>query len=124
MVDETLTTERDITHYNNFYEFTTSKEDVATAAADFKTDGWELRVDGLVNQPKTFSLADLANLGPYEERVYRMRCVEAWSMVIPWAGLPLARLLEAVQPMSNAKYVAFTTLLDPQSDAGTVDRCA
>ncbi len=118
LVDEPLTSERDVTHYNNFYEFTTDKESVASAAAGFQTDGWQLVVDGLVNKPRTFSLADLASLGPYEERVYRMRCVEAWSMVIPWAGLPLARLLEAVEPMSNAKYVAFTTLYDPQRMPG------
>ena len=117
-LDEALTAERSILNYNNFYEFTTSKEGVAAASADFKTDGWQLQVDGLVEQPMTFSLADLQKLGPMEERVYRMRCVEAWSMVIPWAGFPLGRLLEKVQPSSEAKYVAFQTLLDPERMPG------
>ncbi len=112
-VDEPMTSERNILNYNNFYEFTTQKEAVAAAAAQFKTDGWQLEVDGMVNKPKTFSISDLHALSPPQERVYRMRCVEAWSMVIPWVGVPLAHLLDAVEPMSGAKYVAFQTLHDP-----------
>lgn len=112
-VDETKTPEASILSYNNFYEFTTEKEGVAAAAKDFKTDGWQLIVDGLVDKPRTFSIDDLHALSAPQERVYRMRCVEAWSMVIPWAGVPLAHLLEAVGPMPNAKFVAFQTLLDP-----------
>lgn len=112
-VDEPSTSEMSIVNYNNFYEFTTQKEAVAAAAANFKTDGWELVVDGLVDNPKTFSIDDLHAISPPQERVYRMRCVEAWSMVIPWVGVPLAHLLEAAGPMANAKYVAFETLLDP-----------
>ena len=113
LVNEESTSESSILSYNNFYEFTTSKERVASAARNFKTDGWELIVDGLVNKPKTFTMAELHQLSPPQERVYRMRCVEAWSMVIPWAGIPLAHLLEAVEPMAAAKFVAFETLHDP-----------
>jgi sulfoxide reductase catalytic subunit YedY len=112
-VDEALTSKSSITNYNNFYEFTTDKDGVAGAAAKFRTDGWQLAVGGLVHQPRVFDLDALRALGPPEERVYRMRCVEAWSMVIPWAGVPLAKLLAAVAPMASAKYVAFETLLDP-----------
>ena len=113
LADEDKTAESSILSYNNFYEFTTEKEGVAAAAKDFRTDGWELVVDGLVNKPRTFTIDDLHAIRPPQERVYRMRCVEAWSMVIPWAGVPLAHLLEAVEPTANAKYVAFETLLDP-----------
>ena len=76
----------DITHYNNFYEFSTDKEGVAPAAAGFDTKGWQVSVEGLVNKPKVFDLDDLLKISPPEERIYRMRCVEAWSMVIPWVG--------------------------------------
>lgn len=112
-VDENLTPEESIVGYNNFYEFTTEKEGVAAAAKNFRTDGWQIVVDGLVGKPRTFSIDDLHALSAPQERVYRMRCVEAWSMVVPWAGVPLAHLLEAVEPLSNAKFVAFQTLLDP-----------
>ena len=112
-VDEPLTPRASIVNYNNFYEFSTNKDGVAKAAANFTTAGWQLAVDGLVHKPRVFGLADLRALGPAEERIYRMRCVEAWSMVIPWAGIPLARLLANVEPMSSAKYVAFQTLHDP-----------
>ena len=112
-VNEDKTSENKILGYNNFYEFTTEKEGVAEAARNFKTDGWQLVVDGMVNKPRTFTIEDLHRLSPPQERVYRMRCVEAWSMVIPWAGVPLAHLIEAVEPMAGAKYVAFETLHDP-----------
>jgi sulfoxide reductase catalytic subunit YedY len=102
-----------ITNYNNFYEFTTDKDGVARAAAGFKTDGWKIAVDGLCARPRVFDLEDLRKLAPTEERIYRMRCVEAWSMVVPWNGVPLAALLAAVAPTSAAKYVAFQTLHDP-----------
>lgn len=118
LVNEEKTPELSVLTYNNFYEFTTSKESVAAAAMNFKTDGWELQVDGLVHNPKTFTLAELRAISPLEERVYRMRCVEAWSMVIPWAGFPISRLLEIVQPKAEAKYVAFQTLLDPEQMPG------
>lgn len=112
-VDEPMTPERSVLGYNNFYEFSTEKEAVAAAARNFKTDGWQIVVDGMVHKPRKFTIDDLHALTPPVERVYRMRCVEAWSMVIPWAGVPLANLLSAVEPMANAKYVAFETLLDP-----------
>lgn len=118
LVNETWTPERSIVNYNNFYEFTTAKEGVAQAAANFKIGDWQLEVGGLVDQPKTFTLSDLRSISPLEERVYRMRCVEAWSMVIPWAGFPLSRLLEIVQPTSAARYVAFETLFDPERMPG------
>ena len=112
-VNEPSTSELSIVNYNNFYEFTTQKEAVASVAKDFKTDGWQLVVDGMVNKPRSFTIDQLHAISPPQERVYRMRCVEAWSMVIPWGGVPLAHLLEAVEPMANAKYVAFETLFDP-----------
>ncbi len=110
---ESMTPRMSVTNYNNFYEFTTDKEGVAHAAAAFVSTPWQVRVDGMVHRPRTFDLDDLRRVSPPEERIYRMRCVEAWSMVIPWAGFPLSRLLEQVQPMGSARYVAFTTLLDP-----------
>lgn len=110
---ETKTAERDILSYNNFYEFTTDKQGVAAAAKDFRTDGWTITVDGLVNKPRSLTIDDLHAISAPEQRVYRMRCVEAWSMVIPWAGVPLSRILEAVEPQPKARYVAFETLLDP-----------
>jgi sulfoxide reductase catalytic subunit YedY len=117
-VAEAETTLQDITHYNNFYEFSTDKEGVAAAAANFETKGWQVSVEGLVNKPAVFGLDDLLKLSPPEERIYRMRCVEGWSMVIPWAGFSLSKLLEAVEPTRDAKYVAFETLLDPKRMPG------
>ncbi len=107
-----------ITHYNNFYEFSTSKDAVAEAAAGFATRPWTVRVGGLCGKPGTFDIDQILKLAPPEERVYRMRCVEAWSMVIPWVGFPLGKLLDAVEPWSEAKYVAFTTLHDPSRMPG------
>jgi len=117
-VDEAITPRTSITNYNNFYEFTTNKDGVAAAAAGFKTAGWKISVEGLAHKPRVFDLDDLRRISPPEERVYRMRCVEAWSMVIPWAGFPLSKLLERVEPMSGAKYVAFETLYDPDRMPG------
>jgi methionine sulfoxide reductase catalytic subunit len=117
-VNEPETSLENITHYNNFYEFSTDKESVAPAAANFDTKNWKVSVEGLVNKPKVFDLDDLLKISPPEERVYRMRCVEAWSMVIPWAGFSLSKLLDAVGPQSGAKYVAFTSLLDPKRMPG------
>ena len=112
-VNEPETSLDDITHYNNFYEFSTDKESVAPAAANFQTTGWQISVEGLVHKPRVFDLDALLKLSPPEERIYRMRCVEAWSMVIPWVGFSLSKLLNAVEPLSSARYVAFQTLLDP-----------
>lgn len=111
-VDEPETSLQDITHYNNFYEFSTDKEGVASAAANFQTTGWKVAVEGLVRKPKIFGLDDLLRINPPEERIYRMRCVEAWSMVIPWVGFSLSKLLNVVEPLGSAKHVAFETLLD------------
>jgi len=102
-----------ITNYNNFYEFTTNKDGVAKASAGFKTAGWQVAVGGLVNKPKVFDLDDIRRIAAPEERIYRMRCVEAWSMVVPWLGYSLAKLLAVVEPQGSAKYVAFETLHDP-----------
>lgn len=112
-VADTLTPLEAITNYNNFYEFDTSKGGVARAAKGFVTRPWAVSVEGLVNKPKVFDLDELLKF-PLEERIYRLRCVEGWSMVIPWIGFPLQKLLEKVEPTSQARYVAFQTLLDPQ----------
>jgi len=106
------------TTYNNFYEFGVNKEDPARLAGSFKTRPWTVKVDGLVAKPKTFDVDELLRAFPLEERVYSLRCVEAWSMIIPWIGFPLAALLKRVEPTSQAKYVAFTTLLDPEQFPG------
>jgi len=117
-VDEPETSFQDITHYNNFYEFSTDKQAVADASENFQTKGWQVSVEGMVNKPRIFDLDDLLKISPPEERIYRMRCVEAWSMVIPWAGFSLSKLLNVVEPTSDAKYVAFETLLDPKRMPG------
>jgi methionine sulfoxide reductase catalytic subunit len=109
-----------VTNYNNFYEFSLDKEGVAPSARDFKTTPWTVQVGGLVNKPRAFGLEDLAKF-TQEERIYRLRCVEAWSMVIPWTGLPLSKLLAQVEPQSKAKYVRFETLLDTKQMPGQRD---
>lgn len=111
---EALTSLEDITHYNNYYEFSTDKESAAEAARGFVATPWTVSVTGLCSKPAEFGLDDLARLFPPEERVYRMRCVEGWSMVIPWDGFSLSRLLDRVEPTSHAKFVAFQTLFDPK----------
>jgi methionine sulfoxide reductase catalytic subunit len=116
--DEPKTPYAAITTYNNFYELGTTKEDPARMAASLRARPWTLRVGGLVARPTELDADDLRRRYPLEERVYRMRCVEAWSMVIPWAGFPLASLLRDAQPASEARYVAFTTLLDPRQLPG------
>jgi len=117
-VDEPLTPRESILNYNNFYEFSTDKDGVADASAGFKTDGWRVAVGGLVRRPRVFDLDDLRRIGPPEERVYRMRCVEAWSMVIPWAGFSLSKLLDVVEPTPEARFVAFESLHDPSRMPG------
>lgn len=112
-VADTLTSFEAITSYNNFYEFDTSKSGVAYAAKGFVTKPWAVSVEGLVNKPRVFDLDELLKF-EIEERIYRLRCVEGWSMVIPWNGFPLNKLLEKVEPTSAARYVAFQTLLDPE----------
>jgi sulfoxide reductase catalytic subunit YedY len=110
---ESLTSYEDITNYNNFYEFSTNKQAVARRAREFITRPWTVQVEGYVNKPKSYDIDELLKLIPVEERVYRLRCVEGWSMVIPWLGFSLARLISQVEPTSQAKYVHFITLYDP-----------
>jgi len=107
----------DITHYNNYYEFSTDKYEPAELAKNFNPRPWTVKVEGLVNKPKTYDIDTLLKLH-LEERIYRMRCVEGWSMVIPWIGLPLSAVLNDVQPNSKAKFVEFTSLLDPKRFPG------
>ena len=108
----------DITNYNNYYEFSTDKQAVAPLSKDFQTHPWDVEVSGLVNNPKTYAIEDLLKKFPQEERVYRLRCVEAWSMVIPWMGFPLAKLLAEAEPTSDAKFVRFEAVLDPEQLPG------
>jgi sulfoxide reductase catalytic subunit YedY len=108
----------DITNYNNFYEFTTDKEGVARLAPQFNPSPWEVEVYGLVNKPTTFGMEDLLSKFTQEERIYRLRCVEAWSMVIPWSGFTLASLLNEVEPTSDAKYVRFESVFRPEEMPG------
>lgn len=109
---------KEITHYNNFYEFSTGKGDVSLLAKGFKTSPWEVEVSGLVQKPRKFSIDEMKKLFQSEERIYRLRCVEAWSMVIPWMGFPLAKLLKEVDPTSSAKYVRFETIFRPDEMPG------
>jgi sulfoxide reductase catalytic subunit YedY len=110
-VDEQTTPFRDITNYNNFYEFSTGKTSVAAKARDFAVRPWTIEVGGLAQKPKTFDIEEILKF-PQEERIYRFRCVEAWSMVIPWVGFTLKTLLDKVEPTDAAKYVAFETVYD------------
>ena len=107
----------DITHYNNYYEFSTDKYEPAELAKNFNPRPWSIKVEGLVNKPKTFDIDTLLKLH-LEERIYRMRCVEGWSMVIPWIGFPLSELLSQVEPNSKARFVEFTSLYDPKRFPG------
>lgn len=110
--NEALTSYEDITNYNNFYEFSTDKRAVAERAKNFVTRPWTVSVEGLVERPKTYDLDELIRFGQPEDRIYRLRCVEGWSMVIPWQGFSLAKLLKDVEPTSQAQYVQFETLYD------------
>ena len=109
---ERPTAYRDVTGYNNFYEFGTDKSDPARRAGSLKLRPWTVAVEGEVRRPGVFGIEELLAMAPIEERIYRMRCVEGWSMVIPWAGFPLSELVRRVEPTGNAKYVEFTTLAD------------
>ncbi len=115
---EKVTAVHDATHYNNFYEFSTSKEDVAELSRNFRTRPWTVSVEGEIKKPKVYDIDGLIKLFPLEERTYRFRCVEAWSMVIPWIGFPLADLVKKCEPTSKAKFVEFTTLKDPRQMPG------
>jgi methionine sulfoxide reductase catalytic subunit len=111
---EEATPYKDVTSYNNFYEFGTDKYSPARRAQSLVTKPWTVSVEGLVNKPKVFDVDELTRLFPPEDRIYRFRCVEGWSMVIPWVGFSLSKLLEQVEPTAAAKYVAFETLYDPK----------
>ena len=112
--DEKLTPYDAVTGYNNFYEFGTGKEDPARNATRFRTSPWSVVVEGAVAKPQTFDIESLRKLAPLEERIYRLRCVEAWSMVIPWIGYSLDTLIKKVEPTSKAKYIAFESYYDPK----------
>jgi len=112
---EKATPYKDASTYNNFYEFGTDKSDPAANAHTLKTSPWSVDIEGLVAKPGKLNLEDLLKLSPQEERIYRLRCVEGWSMVIPWVGYSLAELIKKVQPLGSAKYVEFVTLADPKT---------
>ena len=116
--DLTPTPYKDITSYNNFYEFGPSKTDPAEYAGRLKTKPWTMAVEGHCEKPGQYALEDFLAPHPTEERIYRLRCVEAWSMVVPWLGIPLGKILPRFQPTASAKYVEFTTLLDPEQMPG------
>src|SRR5919109_1082811 len=116
--DEPLTPSKDITNYNNFYEFGTDKSSPADEAKNFRTRPWAVVVEGEVNKPAVYQLEDLIKPHALEERIYRLRCVEGWSMVIPWVGFPLGDVIKRFEPTSKAKFVEFTTLLDPEQMPG------
>jgi len=111
---EPQTPYKDVTHYNNFYEFGTDKGDPAEYAQNFRTSPWTVEVSGEVEKPHSYSLDELMKLAPLEERIYRHRCVEAWSIVVPWIGYSLAEIIKRAQPTSKAKFVAFQSLYDPK----------
>lgn len=115
---EKLTPFQDITNYNNYYEFGTSKEEPVIHAQSLKTTPWTVSIEGEVKKNKTISIEDIYKLAPLEERIYRMRCVEGWSMVIPWVGFPLADLIKWAEPTGNAKYVEFISMADKQQMPG------
>lgn len=117
LLDKT-TSYKNVVSYNNFYEFGTDKSDPAAHAHRLQTRPWAIRVDGLVAKPKTFDLDELLKLAPMEERVYRLRCVEGWSMVIPWIGYSLSQLIRLAQPLGSAKYVEFISLADASQMPG------
>jgi sulfoxide reductase catalytic subunit YedY len=121
-LSDKLTSYKDVTSYNNFYEFGTDKTDPARHAQSLKVRPWTVSVEGLVNKPKTWDIDSLIKLAPLEERVYRLRCVEGWSMVIPWIGYSLSHLIKAADPQGSAKYVEFISLADPKQMPGVNNR--
>lgn len=121
-LDDAKTPYKDVTTYNNFYEFGTGKEDPARRAGSLQTRPWTVVVEGEVANPRRYDIDTLLKLAPLEERVYRLRCVEGWSMVIPWVGFPLSELIRRAAPTGNAKYVEFITLDDPSQMPGQRSR--
>ena len=122
MTLEKLTPYPDVTSYNNFYEFGTDKSDPARHAGALKTRPWTVSVEGEIRKPRIYDIEELLKLGAMEERIYRMRCVEGWSMVIPWIGYSLSELIKRVEPTGNAKYVEFVTLADQKMMPGVGSR--
>jgi sulfoxide reductase catalytic subunit YedY len=118
VVMDKVTSAKDITSYNNYYEFGTDKTDPLENAGKFRTSPWSVAIEGEVKKPQTFTLDDLRKLAPLEERVYRLRCVEGWSMVIPWVGYSLSELIKRVEPTGNAKFVEFVTAVQPDTMPG------
>ena len=116
--DRKVTSYEDITHYNNFYEFGTGKEDPYRNSGDFQPYPWTFEIDGMVQKPQRVDIDTLLTKFPLEDRTYRMRCVEAWSMVIPWVGIPLKSILDMAEPTGSAKYVAFQTVVRPEQMPG------
>jgi sulfoxide reductase catalytic subunit YedY len=116
--DEKQTSFKDITNYNNYYEFSTDKYEPAGLAQKFRTRPWTVKIEGAVAKPKTLDIDDILRQNPLEERIYRLRCVEGWSMVIPWIGFPLANLIKQVEPTSKAKFVEFTSVYRPSEMRG------
>ncbi|QJC57609.1 Protein-methionine-sulfoxide reductase catalytic subunit MsrP [Polaromonas vacuolata] len=112
---ENISSYKDATSYNNYYEFGTDKSDPAQNAHTLVTKPWSVAIEGLVKQPRSYTLEELLKLSPQEERIYRLRCVEGWSMVLPWVGYSLSELIKKVEPLSSAKYVEFVTLADPKT---------
>jgi methionine sulfoxide reductase catalytic subunit len=115
---DTPNTFEQITNYNNYYEFSTEKEEVAPLSKGFKPSPWSVAVGGMVAKPRTFTVEELVGMFPPEERTYRLRCVEGWSMVIPWLGFPLKKLLEAVEPTAQAQFLRFETVKRPEEMPG------
>ena len=109
---EAVTPAKDVTHYNNYYEFSTEKDEPAELAKNFRTRPWKVKIDGMVEKKLEFGVDDIIRMAPPEERIYRHRCVEGWSIVVPWIGFSLSELIKRVKPTSKAQYVEFTTLLD------------
>ncbi|MSR11617.1 MAG: protein-methionine-sulfoxide reductase catalytic subunit MsrP [Gammaproteobacteria bacterium] len=121
---ESLTPYTDVTQYNNFYEFGMDKGDPSANSSEFKADPWSVEITGAVAKPGKYNLEDILKPHALEERIYRLRCVEAWSMVIPWIGFPLADLIKRFEPTANAKFVEFETLVDPETMPGIASRFA
>jgi sulfoxide reductase catalytic subunit YedY len=121
-LEDAKTPYKDVTTYNNFYEFGTGKDDPARNAGSLRTRPWTVAIEGEVNNPRVYDIDALLKLAPLEERVYRMRCVEGWSMVIPWVGFPLRELIRRAEPTGNAKYIEFVTLNDPRQMPGQRSR--
>ena len=120
---ETITPYQDVTHYNNYYEFSTDKTGPAELSKNFKTRPWKVKIDGLVEKKQELDLDSIIKMASPEERIYRHRCVEGWSIVVPWVGFSLSELIKRVKPLSKAKFVEFTTILDMRQMPGQRDQC-